>query len=84
MKIDLVTIGKAVVPLLLTLVTKLGGSKPEVQMRKAINYAEKYIFTQEEINRLMNVKPFTAREERKLDKLTRKLNRYKEWFFESF
>jgi len=57
-------------------------SRDFVHKRKALEWAEKFILTYYEIERIKSVRPFTETEEKLLDKLQRKLGRYKEWFFQ--
>ena len=56
--------------------------RSEVNRRRALNFAEKYIFLTEEIARIKQVNPFTEKEERKVGTLERKRAWYRKVFFE--
>lgn len=74
---------KAVARVLLKLLNLLDPDKrDEVSKRRALDWGEKYILTNEEIKRIEMVKPFTEVERKQIDRLERKLERYKKWFFD--
>ena len=74
---------KPIAELLLKVANLISPDKrDEVNKRKALNFGEKYIFTNEEIGRLKKVKPWTSKQERALDRLQRKLKRYRDWYFQ--
>ena len=52
-----------------------------VNMRKAINFGEKYIFKTEEIEKL-NGEKLTSPEVKKLARLIKKRKYYRRWYFE--
>ena len=76
----------AVKPLAQALVKVLGLIDPKtrdwVRKRKALDWAEKYIFTKEEIDDVRMIKPFTDRERKTIKRLEKKLGYYRKWFFD--
>ena len=53
-----------------------------VRREKALDWGEKYILTNEKIEHLQSVKPFTAKEAKKVETLLRKREYYRKWFFD--
>lgn len=74
---------KPIAELLLKIVSLIDPDKrKEVNKRKALHYAEKYILTNEELRVLQSKVSLSKGEQGQLKRLRRRLHHYRRWFFE--